>query len=81
VTDNVVILQQPLKNYHWGAPAANETAYGRIDMRSAVLYVTRKVVLKCRVQPFNYNDGSADAEGSIHLENIEMTECGTAETN
>jgi hypothetical protein len=81
IEGNMIELDTQLKHYHWGSASQNETTYGRVDMRTQILYLKRSVHIKCRVQPFNYNDGSQDAEGSIHLENVEMSQCGTAETD
>jgi hypothetical protein len=58
-----------------------EVEYGEIDMRAEVLYFKRSVTVECRIQPFTYNDGDTDNAGSIHLENIEMVNCGTKDTN
>jgi len=81
VTGNLVKLDTELKHAHFGAKSPNSTTYGQIDLRTKVAYFKRTVHLKCRVQPFNYNDATGDAEGSIHLENVEMSECGTPETD
>ena len=71
---NKVTLATELKYFHYGAAAKQSYTYGSIDMRAAVLYMSRNVKIHCRVQPMSTID---DHYGRIYLENVEINGCGT----
>lgn len=81
INGNNITIEPALTYLHYGSVLILQAEYGSIDMRANILYLKRNIKMYgCRAQPFTYNDGEKDVEGSIHLENVEMDNCGTINT-
>ena len=80
---SIITLEEPLKFAHVGGQNERKYLWGKVDIRSQVAVMNRSVVVECRIQPFKYFNEYTfeDNTGKLYLDNIEMKNCGTTQTN